>query len=223
MPNLGFLHTAEVHVDTFESLAQDKALSTQHRVHAEWLQQATREGLNAELRKEITRELRSLRLACDVVICTCSTLGELAAQFEDSAVFRVDAPMMQQAAAVAIASPTASVTLLAYCLESTKVTSAQLLRDAFKANSLRANIREVNCESAWPHFEAGDKQRFGEAIAAQITTSAGAGSANLCSVVLAQASMTAAVQYLGEDLRSKVLSSPASAINHAWELIQSGS
>ncbi len=222
MPNLGFLHTAQVHVDTFETLARDKALSTEHRVHTKWLQQATSKRLDGPLRTEITRELKSLRRVCDVVICTCSTLGELARQFEDTAVFRVDAPMMEQAAATAIKSGTETVTLLAYCLESTRAASTQLLEDAFRAQNQTPKILQVNCETAWPHFEAGDNQRFGEEIAAHITAAAAGASKQVCSVVLAQASMTAAESYLGNDLRRKVLSSPASAINHAQTLLNSG-
>jgi len=222
LPDLGFLHTAEVHVDTFETLALAKALSTQHRVHESWLQQASSTGLDSSLRDKITRELKSLRHDCDVVICTCSTLGELAAQFDDSHVFRVDAPMMAQAAAIAASGKTGAITLLAYCLESTRVTSTQLLANALHEHDQKINIREVDCKAAWPHFEDGNSQRFGETIAAQIeacTISATDASEEVASVVLAQASMTAALPYLGQSLVSKVLSSPANAISHAQTLV----
>ena len=226
MTNIGFLHTASVHVETFEALAQSKTLSTEHRVHAQWLQEAQNQGLNAALREQIGQELNALNRDCDVVICTCSTLGEIAAEFGNSRVFRVDAPMMAQAATAAADAKRGSgtsFTLLAYCLDSTKETSTALLNDAFNAAGQMANIVSVNCTAAWPHFEAADSKRFGQAIAERIAACLAdckVQSQQVSSVVLAQASMTAALPYLGADVGCMVLSSPLSAINHATALIR---
>jgi len=223
LPNVGFLHTAEVHIDTFETLAQTRELSTEHRVHAHWLQQAASSGFDESLRDQVTRELHALRLDCDVVICTCSTLGELAAQFDDSRVFRVDAPMMALAAAAAASTNKDSTTLLAYCLESTRATSTKLLTDALQMHqqNQNADIQEVDCTAAWLYFEAGDNQRFGETIARQIEIGATNASKQVCSVVLAQASMTTAIPYLEQKLSEKTLSSPASAMHYAQSLVAS--
>ena len=226
MTNIGFLHTASVHVETFDALAQSKTLSTEHRVHAQWLQEAQNQGLNAALREQIGQELNALKRDCDVVICTCSTLGEIAAEFGNSRVFRVDAPMMAQAATAAADAKRGSgpsFTLLAYCLDSTKETSTALLNDAFNAAGQIANIVSVNCTAAWPHFEAADSKRFGQAIAEHIETcfaDCKEQSQQVSSVVLAQASMAAALPYLGADVGCMVLSSPLSAINHATALIR---
>ncbi len=79
--NVGFLHTADVHVATFEGLAREHLpnAATVHRVDPDALELARQEGTAASVRAVVAAHLEELRAAgCEVVLCTCSTLGGVA-------------------------------------------------------------------------------------------------------------------------------------------------
>lgn len=211
---VGLLHTAQVHVATFDELAQQRGLTTLHSVQEHWLTRAIESGMHAELRQQVVEELRRLAEQCPVVICTCSTLGELAAELSNPNVYRVDEPMMHQAAG------SDGTTLLAYCLPSTRKPSAQLLEAAYNAAGKPADYHVVYCETAWPFFERGETLKFGQAIAHQIEQEIVSSEiSGVSAIVLAQASMAAALQPLAQ-LGIPILSSPASAMDHASTLLR---
>ena len=214
MPQIGFLHTAEIHVDTFTALANTRGLSSVHRVEEAWLAEASSYGLGDTLALKVQNALSKLRAECDAVICTCSTLGTLAESFDDQHVFRIDGPMMAKAAAI---GPNV---LLVYCLESTKETSVELLTQAFarqpRATSTSAAVTPLHCQNAWPFFEAAQHNLFGQAIAEHILDQT---LTDYSCIVLAQASMTVALPYLENSAEIPILSSPASAMDFAQQLI----
>jgi len=210
MIDVGFLHTAEVHVATFDQLANERLLSVQHRVETEWLATAIKSGVSSELRSLVTESFDSLRQRCNVVICTCTTLGDIANDHPDPRVFRVDAPMMQ------LAAEHKGAVLLAYALDSTRDSSQSLLH---QAGTPITEIELLDCTADWSFFEAADMAGFGRAIANRATQRLA--QQNLTCVVLAQASMTAAEPFL-ETCKLPVYSSPATAMDYAARLAAAG-
>lgn len=189
------LHTAEVHVATFDALRDSLApsLPLRHAVHPDWLEDA-RAGRAETLRPKIAR------LAAEAdgpFICTCTTLGPLA---EELGALRVDRPMMETAAGIG------GRILMVYVLESTRAPSLELLESLTDAGT---TLRPLALPAAWPLFEAGETARFHSHIAAAIRTALSRESADV--VVLAQASMAGAASQL-EGLGLPILSSPHQAI-----------
>lgn len=77
--SVGFLHTAQVHVATFEALCRELIPSAQtvHRVDPEALELARREGPGAHVRAVVASHLSELREAgCEVILCGLWAAGE---------------------------------------------------------------------------------------------------------------------------------------------------
>ena len=201
---LTLLHTAEIHQETFNRLrdriAPGAALS--HQVRTDWLERA-QSGIDAALTAEIADAIAA---APGPVLCTCTTLGPVAAQ---AGALVIDAPMMRAAAA------RGGTILMAYCLQSTHAPSLAQLEAAIAEAGNFSKPHPFFVDGAWPLFEAGNSMAFSIRIAEAITEEA-ADIANLGSVVLAQASMTGAAQLLG-GLGVPVLTSPELALRAALE------
>ena len=77
MTRIAFLHTADVHIQTFDELLTDLApdVSPSHTVRAEWLAEARERGMTDDLRARVRALLADQSEADDGVLCTCSTLG----------------------------------------------------------------------------------------------------------------------------------------------------
>jgi hypothetical protein len=208
---IAFLHTAHVHVPTFEQLVREMApeLEVRHLVREELLQDARATGIDdpklAARVHEAMREAASGGAA--VVACTCSTIGGIAEKTATGGAFtaqRIDRAMAERAVR---AGPRV---LIAAALESTlEPTTSLILSTATQAGAgVRPSVLWV--EDAWQYFEAGDTGRYIATLAKAIRTAAGSADA----VVLAQASMAPVAQELS-DLGIEVLSSPATGVAHA--------
>jgi hypothetical protein len=209
---ISLLHTADVHVSTFEALLAESDVALIHTVREDWLEDARRDGLTDDLTSMISEHLRTSAADADVVICTCSTLGPIAEQLNLPEVFRIDQPMMDLAAQN-------SPVLLAMCLQSTVLPSTQLLESAFARAGKAADYRTMLCGEAWPHFESGSLEKFGHTIGAAVRSNMELHPQTGC-VVLAQASMTAAEPYLA-DIGVPVHSSPPLAAAKALQMCNS--
>ncbi|MFS4581086.1 hypothetical protein [Phaeobacter sp. C3_T13_0] len=194
MTDLTLIHTAQIHVDTFEGLAGTAILH--HIVRPDWLERA-QQGIDETLRQEITSEISALP---GPALCTCTTLGELV---ETAGATRLDEPMMQKAAQIG------GPVLIAYCLESTLKPSTALLERAFSEQGKTAEIRSLPLTGLWRHFTDGNIELFHKQIATWISTSLALVADTSC-VVLAQASMAGAAEYIETDI--PVLTSPAIAM-----------
>ncbi len=102
MTTIGFLHTSALHVERFRSLITDFAddLGEIHVVDAGLLEDARRLGVDTELSERIEAHLRALAGEADVIVCTCSTLGEEVERLAGAVsvpVIRVDRPMAEAA------------------------------------------------------------------------------------------------------------------------------
>ncbi|MBZ5738664.1 aspartate/glutamate racemase family protein [Nocardioides mangrovi] len=229
---LGFLHTAEVHVATFDDLVGDAAVVA-HVVEPDLLERARRDGLTPAVEAGLRAALVELVDAgADLVVCTCSTLGPLAETVDlPVPVLRVDRPMAARAVALGSRGPgwcggrdrpsagAASrrrhrIGVVA-AVESTLVPTRELLADEAARAGVAAAVSEVCVPSAWALFEAGDTAAYLGAIADAARTL----TPTVDVVVLAQASMAGAVDLLA-DLAVPVLVSPPLAVAAALREIR---
>ena len=200
MATIGYLHTADVHVETFHALTAERGQQDVHLVDATLLADARAHGVDASLEARLADRLRELAgQGPDVIVCTCSTLSGYAERIPlPVPVLRVDRPMAE--AAVAIGGRIAVVATV----ESTLAPTRDLLLEC----APDAKVQLAPCLNAWPHFEAGDQEAYRQAVAAHIRT------LDADVIVLAQASLTPAAELLG-DLTIPVLSSPRTAVDQA--------
>jgi hypothetical protein len=212
-PDIAFVHTSPVHVETFERLAKEAApgIGTRHVVAAELLAAAQVVGADdAALVERIhATMIESAGAGASVVVCTCSTIGAAAERTPTAGRFRalrIDRAMADRAA------QRGPRVLLAAALASTLEPTTALLRESALALGREIAIRRLLVDEAWQHFERGDREAYVRTVASAVRREAG--SADV--VVLAQASMAPAADGLG-DLGIEVLSSPRLGIRAAIE------
>jgi len=206
---LGFLHTAAVHVATFEQLlrAADARVPSRHVVDATLLDEARAAGsVTPQVAARVGAAVAGLAASgARVVLCTCSTIGDAAEAVAgvQATVLRVDRPMAERA--VALGPRIAFVA----ALESTLAPTAALLRDAARRAGRAVALTEVLCAEAWPHFERGELETY-YALVAQAADDA---AARHDVVVLAQGSMGPAAERVRTTV--PVLSSPRLGVEAA--------
>ncbi|HEX4904592.1 MAG TPA: aspartate/glutamate racemase family protein [Acidimicrobiales bacterium] len=189
MTRIGFLHTAELHVDTFTGLlaAADGDAHGVHVVDESLLADARARGIDDDLRDRILRRLRSLAADVDAVLCTCSTIsGPAEAMSADVGVpvIRIDRPV----AALAVAGGGRIAVVAA--VESTLAPTLALLHEEARARGIDVDLDVRPCLDAWAHFERGDVDAYLDAVAAHVDAIA----PDVDVVVLAQASMAGAAE-----------------------------
>jgi hypothetical protein len=229
-PTVGFLHTAEVHVATFDGLvaAQHPGARTWHAVAPDLLADARRAGTGTadetgddtgddiagappagDLGRRTLAALTGLvEQGADVVVCTCSTLGPVVERLAERVgvpVLRVDRPMAR--AAVACGPVVGVVAALASTVGPTR----DLLDDEASRDGGREVVAVV-VPGAWDAFEAGDTDGYERLVEA----AARALAPTVDVVVLAQASMAGAADRL-RDLGLTVLTRPGPAVRAALE------
>ena len=214
---LGFLHTAEMHVATFDGLLaeRDAPPRVMHAVREDLLQQAIDDGeVGVELTHEVLAAVQSLRQkGAELVVCTCSTLGgcaEAAAAVSGVPVMRIDRPMAETAVELG------RRILVAACVPCTLGPTAALLTKIAWARGKAIEPRFLLVESAWDRFQAGDRTGYIAEIADRIRREVGDSDV----VVLAQASMAPVAAACGRDLTTPVLSSPRSGLTAALALLE---
>ena len=200
---LTLLHTSPIHIATFDRLLMALApdVPVRHIVREALLSDARANGLSPGLMARIGDEVRAAASGTSVVLCTCSTIGACAEQAGACAdgvpVLRVDRPMA--ARAVSLGGTVVIAAALASALAPAR---ALVMGEAGRAGKPIA-IVEVLCDGAWALFEAGDDAGYIAALLPHVRRAATLGDV----VVLAQASMSAAVDVLGATA-VPVLSSP---------------
>lgn len=208
-PALGLLHTAEEHRDTFAALVHDLApgLDDLHVVEPGLLSLARTQGPDT-VRGPLLVRLRELAArGADHVMVTCSTLGGLAESLADEAgvpVLRVDRPMAQEAARLAVALQ--RPVLVVAALASTLAPTEELLRSVSPEPLV---VAHELVDDAWPLFESGDRSGYLAMVAA--ATRSAVVRHDPAVVVLAQASAAGAADLL-TDVGCPVLSSPGRAV-----------
>jgi hypothetical protein len=212
---VGFLHTAEVHVATFEALSREHlpSASTVHRVDPDALELARRDGTAGSLRAVVSAHLAELRDAgCSVILCTCSTLGAVAEELSGDGldVIRIDRPMLRRAVTL---GPQVGVLV---ALTSTVEPTSRVLAEEAAAAGTDITVEIRLAEDAWEAFLAGDAEAYHSRIAQAARALAGR-----CDVVvLAQASMEPAAALM-TGLKTTVLTSPRSAVEAVAAVMRS--
>lgn len=204
--HITFLHTSPVHVDTFERLVKaiDSSVKVEHVVSEVLLADAQRDG--ADDPSLITRVHKTMTEAAttgaSIVVCTCSTIGGAAERTPTDGHFtpvRIDRAMADRAVKLG------PRILVVAALESTLGPTTKLLEESAISLGAMIEIEHLVAEGAWSHFLHGDRTAYIEAVASAVNAAA-PHAANV--IVLAQASMSAAAEALG-NLDIEVLSSPS--------------
>lgn len=214
--HIAFLHTAEIHVATFDTLLDQLGFEgvCTHKVSPELLTRTRDRGLD-DVQLEVVQILSDLASA-DAVMCTCSTLGPLADQVAErfGHVFRIDRPVMEEACRLG------KDVLVAICLQSTEDATLSLLKLCAEQVGVSVAPRVVLCSEAWVCFERGDMDGYAASIAESVRTEV-ANTSNPDCIILAQASMRVAEPLL-TDLNVPVFSSPTMAASRAIQIAENG-
>ncbi|PTT66881.1 aspartate/glutamate racemase family protein [Arthrobacter sp. HMWF013] len=212
---VGFLHTSQVHVATFEALSREliPAARTVHRVDPEALELARQDGTAERVRALVAGHLSELREAgCEVILCTCSTLGEVAEQLSGDGldVIRIDRPMLRRAVTLG-----PRIGVLAALTSTVEPTTRVLAEEAADAGA-NISVEVTVVDGAWDVFLSGGAEGYRSRIAEAALALSGR-----CDVVvLAQASMEPAAALLA-GLATPVLTSPRSAVEAVAAVIPS--
>jgi hypothetical protein len=199
---IGFLHTSQVHINTFSDLCDrnDSSVEVIHLVKEELLARAQRDGLTQSIRQDTQALLAELvNKGADVVVCTCSSIGSVAEEYlNDTAIFqRIDRAMAD------LAVSTGTNLLILAAVDSTLAPTKQLVEQSAQMLGKSISISTLKVDNAWQYFESGDLSHYHQMIAAQIKHQAH----NYDVIVLAQASMAGATQYCAS-VETPILSSP---------------
>ncbi|MGY5012902.1 aspartate/glutamate racemase family protein [Streptomyces sp. 900105755] len=186
---LALLHTSHLHVPVFDALRDEhhQGLELRHHVDPDLLARARREGPDAVAR-DVTAALRqAVSSGARAVLCTCSTIGEVAERAAGEVgvpVVRGDRPMAAEAVA---AGPRIAVLAT---VESTLPPTLALLDDEARRADRPIRARAQVVPDAWTRFEAGDIEGCARLVAAAADAVTDADV-----IVLAQASMTSAAKF----------------------------
>lgn len=192
------LHTAQVHVQTFDRLLIRDGHTLKHVVRPDLLSIAQSDGLSAVTSQ--TLSLLSDLADADAVLCTCSTLGPIVDQMAHPNVIRIDRPAFD------LAVQNGGRILLALSLDSTRAASTTLLKDCARGADIEFDV--LMCTDAWAAFTAGEMEQFYRQIAAQVDQSCQSTSYDV--ILLGQASMQGAAIHL-RHLELPILTTPALA------------
>ncbi|HEX4891317.1 MAG TPA: aspartate/glutamate racemase family protein [Alphaproteobacteria bacterium] len=211
-----FLHTAPVHIATFDALRDRFApdLAIRHVVREDLLENAvTQGGVTPEIEAAATAVLAGIMTGgVQAIVCTCSTLGAVAESFDAEAaipVIRIDRPMADNAVMLG--------NHIAVCgAASTALASTMALLHSSAKDMDRANVTLIDhlFASAWKYFERGDMDAYHREVARGLRGAAL--TADL--IILAQASMHGAIAHCPE-ITVPIWSSPETGFRAALALI----
>ena len=214
---LAFLHTAQVHVPTFERLVREIApdLRVRHAVREDLLGDARVVGVDdAGLIARVHHAMHEAAASgATVVVCTCSTIGAIAERTATGDAFkalRIDRAMADRAVS------TGPRVLIVAALESTLAPTTALVLSAAQNAGVEVRPSQLLVEQAWSLFQSGDITGYVETLAGAIRAKADSADGTDV-VVLAQASMAPVEEALA-DLGIDVLSSPAPGVRFAVQM-----
>lgn len=219
MTRAGLLHTVPALAASFDRELSSAVPGVEivHLVDASLLADAVRSGVDRALAERVGARVEALAATgADAVLVTCSSIGEAA---ERSAarvgvpVLRVDAPMARHAVAIALAEGTSGRIAVLATLAATLGPTGRLVDRAAAGRDVTVSATVV--DGAVAARDAGRPERFAELVADAVR--AAARDADV--VVLAQASMAAAVP---NDAGVPVLTSPESGVAALADVLRSG-
>jgi len=216
-PTLGFLHTAHLHVATFDALTQVHApgVTVRHRVEPTLL---TRAMSGQDVRADVEAALRVLADGgATTIVCTCVTIGSLAENTDvpGCTVLRVDRPAAAEAVRLG------RHILMVFALDSARATGVELVtQEAQAALASGVRVTPLLVDGAWSAFTSGDVSRYDDEVEAAVRTAQAEHAADL--VLLAQASMAPVAPRLA-DLGVPVLAIPRLAVEAALRALSGAS
>jgi len=198
---LTFVHTADIHVKTFQDLINQYApqLDVMHLVEPSYLAHAQKVGIDETLVKRLTSDIEALTKSNQMIVVTCSSIGGVAEAMDGTngcGVQRIDRAMAD------LAVQQGNKILVLAALESTLEPTRQLLEDSRLALNSSASVSVQLVDGAWAYFQRGEQVKYLNAISQAIQGNA----SRYDLIVLAQASMSG-VSAL-HDYEIPVLSSP---------------
>lgn len=201
--DITFLHTAQVHVQTFSDLLhkQSTEFNVKHIVNASLLEDAMQNGLTGKLKSDVTRIIKTSSENSKFVVCTCSTLGEIAEGIvlnNGKFAIRIDRAMAD------LAVQSANNILVLAALESTLTPTQSLMESSQKTQKTVNNIDYCVIDNSWGYFLNGQFNDYLQSIATVIESK----QADYDCIVLAQASMAGATKLITKK-RALILSSPS--------------
>lgn len=211
-----FLHTAPVHIATFDGLRDRFApgLEIRHVVREDLLERAVAQGgVTPALEAETVTALSDIANGdTQIIVCTCSTLGPIAEIFDTEAnipVMRIDRPMADNA--VMLGNHIAVCGAVSTALAATMTLLHSSARDMDRAN---VTLIDHLFTSAWKYFQQGDMDAYHREVARGLRGAAL--TADL--IILAQASMHGAIAHCPE-IAIPIWSSPETGFRAALALI----
>lgn len=212
-PDIAFLHSAAVHIDTFNALGAELApeLKLSHAVRDDLLSAAEKVGFVTPVIDLKTQEaLMALsEQGAGVVVCTCSTLGASAEALADEtgrAFLRIDRTMAD------LAVRKGRRIGVAACVPTTVLNTQVLIHSSAARAGREIALRTFVFDDVWTLFREGRLDDYYQGVAERLVEA----SRNLDVLVLAQASMAPAALLCG-DLDVPVLSSPRLGFEAAVE------
>ncbi|MGB1250321.1 MAG: hypothetical protein ACPG8W_06790 [Candidatus Promineifilaceae bacterium] len=206
--SLVFLHTSPVHVTTFSNLLAELAPEqpVTHLVREDLLDCARRDGLTDVVVADVQSVVhQAQRDGAQVVLCTCSTIGNAC---EVVGGLRVDRPMMEKAVALG------KKIIIAVTLQSTIEPTRALVLDVAAKAGKQVELIETIVEGAFARFEAGDLDGYANSIARHLEAVAPQGDV----IIIAQASMVGAAA-LCQGITIPILSSPQLGLQAALDAL----
>lgn len=211
-----FLHTAPVHIATFDGLRDRFAsdLAIRHVVREDLLERAIAQGgVTPAVEAAVLAALSELATGdAQILVCTCSTLGPVAESFDADApipVMRIDRSMADNAVMLG--------NHVAVCgAVSTALISTMALLQSSAKDMDRANVTLIDhlFASAWKYFQQGDMDTYHREVARGLRGAA----LTADIIILAQASMHGAIAHCPE-ITIPIWSSPETGFRAALALI----
>lgn len=213
---LGFLHTLRANIAVFDDLIQESGCECEvmHHVNESVLMDILRLGqANEDIADRVRTSVLELKEAgADLVVCTCSSIGAIAEEMNDSEpieIQRIDRAMADEAVRQG------GRIVLAASLSTTLGPTRDLLKSSAEKAGKSISIKELVISAAWACYEVGDHDGYIEEIAKELRRAFSEGDA----IVLAQASMTGAAS-LVSDCPIPIFSSPRLGVNRALDTLR---
>ncbi|MDN3683093.1 hypothetical protein QWZ04_22560 [Vibrio tapetis subsp. quintayensis] len=206
--DIAFLHTGEVHVNTFDVLVKKKrsSLNISHCVMPELLTHAIELGIDHDLKSTMFNTINNLSQNARMVVCTCSSIGGVAEEFDglnNTIVKRIDRAMADKAVL------DGNKILVAAALQSTIDPTIGLILDSATKVNKNIIVSHSVIPDAWAYFEQGDMTTYHQSIARYLNTIP----IDADIIVLAQASMAGCSTYFTKAI--PILSSPDIGVTEA--------
>lgn len=213
--DIAFLHTADVHVPTFQKLVENinPSIRVRHDVKEALLSNAVADGITLELAAEVEKAmLAAASTGAKIVVCTCSTIGGIA---EKTSLTHSTVSMRIDRAMADLAVESCQHILIIAAVESTLEPTKALLDESSKKLGKFPRLSLELVEGAWQQFENGNMENYYNRIEAHINKN----KEGYDAVILAQASMAPVAQrYLTSETR--VLASPELGVKFALGRLQ---